>query len=230
MTEVLVVEDEPDIAFGISVLLRRNGHGCTMAGDGETALRLLGQVRPDLVVLDIGLPVMDGWTLLRHIREVSDVPVLLLTAAGSEEDKVRGLRAGADDYLTKPFSNPELMARIEAILRRTHNPAQDRNEIVYGTMVVSPHAHSVSIDDRPVALSPQEFRLLTYLLAHRGQVLTTQQLLDEIWDDTTGEGGERVKFAMLRLRRKLGWGDADHSPLVAVRGLGYRLEASPIAG
>ena len=118
MARILVAEDNPDIALALAVLLRRNGHDVTRAADGEEALQVATELHPELVVLDIGLPRLDGWGVLARIRELSDIPVLLLTAAGRDEDKVRGLRDGADDYLTKPFHNDELVARVDGLLSR----------------------------------------------------------------------------------------------------------------
>ncbi|MFV0430351.1 MAG: response regulator transcription factor [Arachnia sp.] len=227
MARILIVEDEPDIALALKVLLTKDGHECHFAGDGPAALRTLHQARPQLVLLDIGLPGMDGWEVLGRIRELTDIPVLLLTAAGRDEDKVRGLRAGADDYLTKPFSNSELLARLSALLRRSGDTEWDDEVLTYGSVVASPVSHSVTLDGAQVSVTAQEFRLLTTFMRNRGQVLTNGQLLELVWGDTSGYGGDRVKYAVLRLRKKLGWSETEHSALVAVRGIGYRLEAEP---
>lgn len=225
MGRVLVVEDEADIAMALQVLLAQNGHEVHRAGDGALALRAVHALQPDLVLLDVGLPVLDGWAVLTRLRDVSEVPVLLLTASGRDEDKVRGLRAGADDYLTKPFSNAELVARVEALLRRSGSVHWDAPDLFYGPVQVSATSHTVTVAGKPISVTPQEFRLLTTFVRNQGQVLATAQLLSLVWGDHSGQGGERVKFAVLRLRRKLGWADASTSPLVAVRGIGYRLEA-----
>lgn len=226
MARILVVEDEPDIARALTALLTRGGHEGMHAADGPAALRAAHELRPQLIVLDIGLPGMDGWEVLSRLRDLTDIPVLLLTAAGRDEDKVRGLRAGADDYLTKPFSNSELVARVDALLRRAGDTEWDDEVLSYAGVVASPVSHTVSVDGTDVPVTAQEFRLLTTFLRNRGQVLSTDQLLERVWGDTSGLGGERVKFAVLRLRKKLGW--ADGSPLVAVRGIGYRLEPEPV--
>lgn len=225
MARILVVEDEPDIALALQVLLRRHGHDVAHVLDGAAALRAAHASRPHLVILDIGLPGMDGWEILDRLRDFSDLPIMLLTAAGRDEDKVRGLRSGADDYLTKPFSNPELVARVDALLRRSGEMDWDDHDIAYRSVVASSSSHTVTVDGQPVAVTAQEFRLLMMFLRHRGQVLSTAQLLSHVWGDTSGTGGDRVKFAVLRLRRKLGWDDTASTPLVAVRGIGYRLEA-----
>jgi DNA-binding response OmpR family regulator len=184
-------------------------------------------VRPDALVLDIGLPGMDGWQVLARVRDLSDVPVLMLTAHAAETEKVRGLRAGADDYLTKPYGNNELVARVQALLRRA-GPATPAIPDVYddGTLRLDPNARTVLVGGADVKLSPTEFRLLAVLARNSGQVLTPAQLLDRVWNDPSGIGPERVKFAVLRLRKRLGWADPGSSPIQSVRGIGYRYRPS----
>ncbi|MGB3762257.1 MAG: response regulator transcription factor [Ornithinimicrobium sp.] len=226
MARVLVVEDDPDISLVLTMLLKRHGHQVTSASDGPTALRSAHEMRPQLVVLDIGLPGMDGWGVLSRIRGVSDVPVMLLTAAGRDEDKVRGLRGGADDYLTKPFHNAELLARIDGLLRRSDGDEWEGSDLVHGSLTLSPTRGAVTVAGEDVRVTPLEFRLLAVFLRNEGQVLTPTQILSAAWGDDTGIGPERVKFAVLRLRRKLGWEGTADSPLQSVRGIGYRLDAS----
>ncbi|GLZ30127.1 DNA-binding response regulator [Lentzea sp. NBRC 105346] len=222
MPRVLVVEDDPDIARIVALLLARSNYQVERAGDGRSGLRAVFESKPDLVVLDIGLPGMDGLDALERIRDLSDVPVLLLSARDQESDKIRGLRAGADDYLTKPFTNGELVARVEALLRRAR-PAQWA-ERVYddGTLRIDPMARLVHVDEREVSLTPIEFRLLNTLTRNAGVTLSSRKLLAEAWEDPTGIGADRVKFTVLRLRRKLGWDDSASSPIESVRGVGYR--------
>jgi DNA-binding response OmpR family regulator len=223
VSRLLVVEDDPDIALALRLLLTRAGHQVAHAKDGRAGLRDAYTERPDLVILDIGLPGMDGWQVLERLRDVSDVPVLLLTAHGQESDKVRGLRGGADDYLTKPFTNAELVARVEALLRRSAGAASWADEVYDdGVLRIDPAARRTYVDGAEVRLTPTEFRLLNVLVRHVGAVLSPNQLLAQAWDDPTGIGPERVKFAVLRLRRKLGWTDPDASPIESVRGFGYR--------
>jgi DNA-binding response OmpR family regulator len=223
VSRLLVVEDDPDIALALRLLLTRAGHQVAHAKDGRTGLRDAYSERPELVILDIGLPGMDGWQVLERLRDVSDVPVLLLTAHGQESDKVRGLRGGADDYLTKPFTNAELVARVEALLRRSAGVATWADEVYDdGVLRIDPSARRTYVEGREVRLTPTEFRLLNVLVRHVGAVLSPNQLLAQAWDDPTGIGPERVKFAVLRLRRKLGWTDPDASPIESVRGFGYR--------
>ena len=148
----------------------------------------------------------------------------MLTAAGRDEDKVRGLRGGADDYLTKPFHNAELVARIEGLLRRAGDATWTGSDLGHGQVVLSPTRHAVTVDGSDVSVTPLEFDLLSMFLRHEGQVLTPSQILSSVWSDHSGRGRERVKFAVLRLRRKVGWDDATTSPLKSVRGIGYRLD------
>jgi DNA-binding response OmpR family regulator len=224
MSRLLVVEDDPDIALALRLLFSRAGYEVAQAGDGRTGLKEAYAEHPDLVVLDVGLPEMDGWQVLERLRDVSDVPVLVLTAHGQEAEKVRGLRGGADDYLTKPFANNELLARVEALLRRSSSGQNSWASQVYddGLVHLDPTKRRVYVKGDEKRLTPTEFRLLNALVRHAGAVLSPNQLLTQAWDDPTGIGQERVKFAVLRLRRKLGWSDPDESPIESVRGFGYR--------
>ena len=226
MTTLLAIEDDMDIRLALETLLTRRGYAVATAESGAVGLRIFHERRPDLVLLDIGLPGMDGWQVLERIRDLSSAPVLMLTALGSDEDIVRGLRMGADDYVTKPFSNAQLVARIEALLRRAGQSATDEPEFGDDRVVIRPGSHSVLVDGQDIALSPLDFRLLSTLMRNSGQVLTARQLLRLVWDDSSGIAPERVKFAVLRLRRKLGWHDISESPIESVRGLGYRYIAA----
>jgi DNA-binding response OmpR family regulator len=219
---VLVVEDDGDIWRSLQILLQRAGYEATWAPDGGEGLRRFESDRPDLVVLDVSLPVLDGWSVLERIRNHSEIPVILLTARGLENDKVRGLLGGADDYLTKPYSNEELVARIGALLRRS--PPAPRGASVFddGQVRVNFTDHTVEVSGSSVTLTPSEFRLLAALVRHPDQVLSHGQLLELAWHDPTRTGPGRVKFTVLSLRRKLGWIDLDATPLETVRGFGYR--------
>ncbi|MEU5430233.1 response regulator transcription factor [Streptomyces olivoreticuli] len=223
MSRVLVVEDDPDLALALRTLLGRAGYDVIHADNGRDGLRLLFAERPALMLLDVGLPQLNGWEVLERTRDLSDLPVLLLTARGAETDRVRGLRAGADDYLPKPFGNDELLARVEALLRRTAPTRWAGDSFDDGLRLV-PERRSAVWQGHEARLSDIEYRLLQVLVRNRGRVLTTDQLLDRVWDDPEGTGRERVKFAVLRLRRKLrqAAGDEAADPLEAVRGLGYR--------
>lgn len=229
VTSVLVIEDDEDVRELVRVLLARNGYRVIEAASGRQALRTFHDGRPDLIILDVGLPDLDGWQVLERIRDMSDTPVLMLTARSTEGDKVRGLQAGADDYLTKPFGRAELMARLEAMRRRT--PQQGSGEEVFddGSLRVDMAHREVEVDGDAVVLTPIEYRLLVALVQSAGQLLTSDRLLQEAWNDPYGGSAERIKYAMLRLRRKLGWGDPRTSPIESVRGFGYRYR-SPQGG
>lgn len=219
---VLLVEDDADIWRCVEILLRRAGYEPTWAADGREGLRRFGTDRPHVVILDLSLPVLSGWAVLERIRTVSQVPVMVLTARDLERDKVRGLMSGADDYLTKPFGNDELVARVGALLRRS--PPQDDEDAVYddGLLRIDFGTRDVRVDGRTVDLTPTELRLLTALVRSARQVLSPSQLLVQGWNDSSGASPGRVKFSVLGLRRKLGWADLRTSPIENVRGFGYR--------
>jgi DNA-binding response OmpR family regulator len=219
---ILVVEDDPDIVRVVSAVIERAGHRVVVAGDGREGLRAFHERRPDLVVLDVGLPGLDGWEVLERVRELADTPVLMLSAHDLEADKVRGLRGGADDYLTKPFGQHELAARVDTLLRRGRSTAPVADVYLDDRLEVRFDRREVLVQGEPVALTPLEYRLLGALVRHRGQVLSPEQLLDLAWNDPLGVGPDRVKFSVLRLRRKLGWSEVATSPIEAVRGFGYR--------
>ena len=217
---ILMIEDEADIRLTLSVLLRRAGLQVLEAADGRSGLRLLHERQPDCVIVDIGLPDIDGWQVLGRIRDVTDVPVMILTARHLEAEKVRGLQAGADDYLTKPFGNLELIARVRALLRRAHS-TEPVDVYVDELLVVDPASHRVAVEGREVELTAIEFRLLHGLIRSAPQVLSPVQLLEMAWSDPTGTGPDRVKYVVHRLRRKMGFVNAEASPIRAVRGVGY---------
>jgi DNA-binding response OmpR family regulator len=221
-TSVLAIEDDSDIRQLLRALLGREGYSVTEAATGRDGLRAFHESRPDLVILDVGLPDLDGWQVLERIRDMSDAPVLVLTARSAERDKVRGLNAGADDYLTKPFSRVELLARLQAIRRRQAAAPEATSGFHDGRLRVEYVQQQVTLGGRSVALTPTEYRLLVALVRHAGQVLSPDQLIELAWDDPSGLAPARVKYAVLRLRRKLGWDDTEDSPLETVRGFGYR--------
>ena len=217
---ILMIEDEADIRLTLSVLLRRAGLQVLEAADGRSGLRLLHERQPDCVIVDIGLPDIDGWQVLGRIRDVTDVPVMILTARHLEAEKVRGLQAGAVDYLTKPFGNLELIARVRALLRRARSTGPV-DVYVDELLVVDPASHRVAVEGREVKLTEIEFRLLHGLIRSAPQVLSPVQLLEMAWSDPTGTGPDRVKYVVHRLRRKMGFVNAETSPIRAVRGVGY---------
>ncbi len=218
---ILVVDDERPLVESIRFALQREGHEVQEAFDGVQALELARTGRFDLVVLDVMLPGMSGFEVCRALRQESDVPILLLTARSHETDRVVGLDLGADDYVTKPFSMRELMARVRASLRR--RGMQQAAVLSAGDLVLDPARHEVRCGPRVVVLAPKEYELLSILLRHAGRVLTRDQLLAQVWGyDYTGD--ERtVDVHVSWLRRKLR--EAGSSVRIeAVRGVGYRLE------
>ena len=226
-SRVLVVDDEPDIRGLVVELLERAGYATEAAADGREGLRKLYGSRPDLVVLDVTMPTMDGWDVLERIRDVSDVPVLMLTALDGETDLLAGLGIGADDYMTKPFSQRELVARVRALLRRAQRAAEPGTKpITAGPVTIDPERREVRRDGHLVHLTPTEFDLLHRLALRPGIVFSREQLLEEVWgyaDGTTG--GRTVDSHVAAVRRKLG---AD--VLRTVQGIGYAFGTPGRAG
>jgi len=199
---------------------------CTVleAGDGLTALRAVRDAGPDLVLLDVMMPRLDGWQTLQRIREESAVPVIMLTARGGEADKVLGLEIGADDYMTKPFSPRELVARVKAVLRRMEPREPAENQILrVGEITLDPLRHRVTVGDREVQLAPREFELLRMLMANRGVVLSRETLLEKVWGyDYVGDT-RTVDVHVVRLRQKLEPDPSRPTYIETVRGVGYRM-------
>ena len=225
---ILIVEDEPAIAELISVNLRHNGFAPLWAEDGAAAQRELDAVLPDVILLDWMLPGQSGLELARKWRahpRTRAVPILMLTARGDEPDKVAGLDAGADDYITKPFSTQELLARIRAVLRR-RAPEHSGESIAIGALSLDPATHRASHAGQPLKLGPTEFKLLHYLMRHAERVHSRGQLLDKVWGDHVYIEERTVDVHVKRLREALG----DAAAMVeTVRGAGYRITAQPDA-
>ncbi|MFL6019748.1 MAG: response regulator transcription factor [Gaiellaceae bacterium] len=220
---VLVIDDDDDIRILVVELLQRAGLQVTEASDGRAGLRVLHQSPPDLVVLDVSMPEMDGWQTLERIRDLSDVPVLMLTARGAELERVRGLQGGADDYMVKPFGRQELVARVQALLRRSRASGIDTRETYADDRVsIDFGQRAVTYEGREVALTPLEFKLLSVLVRHPRQVLSRDQLLELVWGDAYGVSGDQVKLYVGYLRRKLDPEQPESVPIETVRGFGYR--------
>jgi DNA-binding response OmpR family regulator len=218
---VLVVDDDEDIRHLVETLLGAAGYSVEAAADGRAALRAFHARPADLVVLDISMPELDGFETLERLRDLSDVPVILLTARSGEIDKVRGFRAGADDYVVKPFGRQELLARIEALLRRTPQSSQAEN-YDDGVLAIDYASRSVVFRGLPVRLTPLEFRLLAAFARHAGQVLSADQLMEQGWGHAAGVSRDQVKLYVSYLRRKLGEAPDGSQPIQTVRGFGYR--------
>lgn len=227
MPLVLVVEDDPAIRRAVIRSLGDLGHAVSSAPDAMSGLRAAVDERPDIVVLDLGLPDLDGTELLRMLRAVSTVPVIVATARDDDASVVRALDAGADDYVTKPFSAATLDARIRAVLRRTAGPDDGDPTLRVGGLVVDPRARTVTLDREPVDLSPREFDLLAYLAARAGQVVTKRELLTEVWRQPYGGADKTVDVHLSWLRRKLGETAQAPRYLQSVRGVGVKLVEPP---
>ncbi len=227
MTLILVVEDNPDLAFGLRNNLEIEGYEVMVAEDGPTGLAKARESRPDLVILDLMLPGMDGYRVLRTLRaEGYDRPVCILTARGEEADKVIGFRSGADDYVTKPFGVLELLARIEALLRRAAGQRAVPAAIMerFGDIEVDPSSRSVVRSGEPVPLAPMEFDLLLALIQRRGAVATRNELMREVWGYSSAVVSRTVDTHIAELRRKLEDNPSEPRHILTVRKAGYRLQ------
>jgi two-component system, OmpR family, KDP operon response regulator KdpE len=224
VAEILVVEDDERIRTALIRALRERGHAVTSAATALAGLQQAVEERPDLVVLDLGLPDLDGREVLRMLRAVSSVPVIVATARDDEESVVQALDAGADDYVLKPFQSAQLEARIRAVLRRAAGAADAATApVTVGDLVVDPRSRRVTLAGDPVELSPKEFDLLAYLAARAGTVVAKRELLSEVWQLPYGGADKTVDVHLSWLRRKLGESAAEPRLLQTVRGVGVRL-------
>ena len=220
---VLVIDDDDDIRGLVVELLRRFGLQVDQAADGRGGLRAFHQSPADLIVLDVSMPDLDGWETLERIRDLSDVPVIMLTARGAELERVRGLQGGADDYMVKPFGRQELIARVQALLRRTRSSGDGRPEgYADDRLTIDFAQRAVTYTGRNVSLTPLEFKLLSAFVRHPRQVLSREQLLELVWGNAYGVSGDQVKLYVGYLRRKLDPESPDAVPVETVRGFGYR--------
>ncbi|MGV1004649.1 MAG: response regulator transcription factor [Candidatus Nanopelagicales bacterium] len=215
---VLVAEDERPIADLLRMYLRREGFGVSTVADGRSALAEARRLHPVAIILDVGLPEMDGTAVCRELRASGDsTPILFCTARDDEIDRVLGLEMGADDYITKPFSPREVVARVKAVLRRGGPAGGDERPLRLGRVEVDIPRHRVMVDDRAVELTATEFDLLAYLMGRPGRVVTREQLLSAVWGYAAAAGTRTVDVHVAQLRGKLG----DASPIRTVRGVGY---------
>jgi len=227
---VLVVDDEPSIVELVRFTLEREGFTTEVATSGQQALAMVRRQAPDLVLLDLMLPGTDGLEVCRQLRQMGNVPIIMLTARASEVDKVVGLELGADDYITKPFSPRELVARVRAVLRRAASPAggsaagpPESQELQVGDIRMDLARHQVWVGSRQVELTPKEFELLRTFMAHRGIVLTRELLLDRVWGYDFAGDTRTVDVHVVRLRQKLEDDPARPRYIETVRGVGYRM-------
>jgi len=222
---VLVVEDDPEFAGLLALWLERAGLSPRVAATGSEAMRAVYDDRPDLVTLDVGLPHLDGWQLCTRIREFSSVPILIVSARGAETDRVRGLELGADDYITKPFSFREFVARVEAALRRASMPpARNGHDVVHHRdLLIDIGAHRVIVGEQEVHLTPTEFRVLVSLARQHGALVSHEQLLHDAWGPNYRDELPLLRTAMRGLRAKLADASEGRDYIGTEYGLGYRL-------
>jgi two-component system, OmpR family, response regulator ResD len=221
---ILVVDDEPTITDVVSRYLERAGYSTRVAGDGADALRIAGESRPDLVVLDLMLPGMDGLEVMRRLREHERVSVILLTAKGEHTDRIIGLRLGADDYVVKPFSPAELVARVDAVLRRMDNSPQLEEPIAFDDLELDPVARRVTVRGEEAQLTVREYDLLLHFVRHPGQVFSRDQLMDAVWQYSFCTDTSTVTVHVRRLRAKIEEDPSNPRWLQTVWGVGYRFQ------
>jgi DNA-binding response OmpR family regulator len=221
-SRILVVDDDGDIRGLLRELLARAGYDVVEAESGKAGLRQFYAAPPDLVLLDVSMPELDGWQTLERIRDLSEVPVMMLTARAGELEKVRGLKGGADDYVTKPFGRQELLARVEALLRRSGPREDEPTTYGDGVLTIDFAQREVSVSGNKVALTPLEFKLLAVFVRHPNQVLSHEQLLELVWGDVMTGSRARAKLYVGYLRQKLADAGAEESLIETVRGFGYR--------
>lgn len=219
---ILVVDDEPNILATLAPLLRARGYAVFTAMSGRAAIETLDRDKPDLIVLDLGLPDIDGVDLCRQIRESVSAPIVVLSARGAEGDKVRALDVGADDYVTKPFGAEELLARIRAALRRSDAPSPPSESIVRGTLVIDRERFRVLRDGEELRLTPKEFELLTYLAQHPGRVLTHRAILKAIWGPNAVDQPEHLRVLVGALRKKIEPNPSAPKYILTEPWIGYR--------
>jgi DNA-binding response OmpR family regulator len=217
---VLVAEDEERLRKIVRTYLQRDGYEVLEAKNGQEAIDLLDENAVDLVILDVMMPEVDGWSVLRQLRSESDLPVIMLTARGDEEDKLFGFELGAEDYMTKPFSPRELMARVRVVMKRREKRAAE-SFVKMGEIVLSPQSHQVQVDGSEIVLSPKEYELLFYFVNNAHRVLTREMILDRVWGYDYFGDDRTVDTHIKRLRKKLG---VAGKQIVTVRGAGYRFE------
>jgi two-component system KDP operon response regulator KdpE len=224
--KLLLIDDDVTLIKALEIYLVRAGYIVTMANNGAEGLKQLYAQRPDMVILDVMMPQMDGWETCQRIREMSTVPVIMLTARGQESDRVMGLKMGADDYVAKPFSLKELEARIEAILRRTQAvPEKAKARVVYVTndLIVDAERWEVRKNGEHVEMTSTELRLLFYLVENAGRVLSHRQLLENVWGPEYADNAEYTKLFIWRLRQKVEDDPAHPKYILTERGVGYRM-------
>ena len=223
--KILVVDDDPTLLQLIETSLKQDHYEVIVASNGEDGLRFLGELKPHLIVLDIMMPAMDGWEICNRVRKISTVPIIILTALGSQEDIVRGLRAGADDYLVKPFRREELLARVSAVLRRANMPPPSAKAPLRfgdGELIIDPADRQVTLNGQEIDLTPTEFDLLLFMAQRAGRILSTEFIFENVWSYDSEANLESVKWYMWRLRKKIENKPSSPKYIITERGVGYR--------
>ena len=224
---ILVVDDEPNIIATVAPLLRARGYEVFSAMTGRAALEAVERDKPDLLVLDLGLPDLDGAEVCRRVRETTGIPILVLSARGAEGDKVKALDAGADDYVTKPFGTEELLARIRAALRRVDGSASSGEPIVRGDLIIDRDRHAVTRGEERIRLTPKEFDLLVFLAQHPGRVLTHRAILKAIWGPNAVDQPEHLRVLVGSLRKKIEANPSTPRYILTEPWVGYRFADTP---
>ena len=226
---VLVVEDEPNLLAALKYTLEREGYDALTADNGETGLRVAREKSPDIVILDVMLPALDGFEICRLLRRESSVPIIMLTARGEEMDRVVGLELGADDYVTKPFSMRELLARIRNTLRRSASAAaggggRNAEVVVSGNLAIDLAGHTATLNGEPLDMKPREFALIAHLASNRGRAFTRDQILERLWGHDYIGDSRTVDVHVRWLREKIEPNPSKPSRIVTIRGVGYRFD------
>ncbi len=233
MLQALVVEDDNDICELVRIVLRAESFGVDIVHDGQAGLKMASEKPYNLIILDLMLPLLDGWEICRRLRQNPDTrgtPIIMLTAKSTEEDKVRGLEVGADDYITKPFRPREFLARVNALRRRTVQYNQPEETLQLGKLTIIPHNYEVLIGEQHVFLTPKEFELLVILARNAGRTLKRDQLLEQVWEYDYCGSTRTVDEHVKRIRQKLSLADPESNFIQTVWGVGYKFEVKENAG
>lgn len=228
MKKILLIDDDPTLLHLLGEFLETDEFDVTGALSGSAGLRLAYDQQPDLILLDVMLPGMDGWEVCARLREMSDVPIIMLTAKTTEADKLRGFKIGVDDYVTKPFSFAELVARIEAVLARVKDTGSNTGYLIHGGVTLDTEKYQAYFREEALDLTPTEYRLLEALVQRKGKVASEQELVQEVWGKYRSEDTALVRRYILMLRKKLEKDPSNPEHILTVRGFGYRLGTGPL--
>lgn len=228
MKKILLIDDDPTLVHLLSEFLKNESFDVCSAQNGSDGLRVAYEQRPNLILLDVMLPRMDGWEVCARLREMSDVPIIMLTAKTTEADKLRGFRLGVDDYVTKPFSFAELVARIQAVLSRSTSSGSNTGYLIHGGVTLDTEKYQAYFMDETLDLTPTEYRLLEALVRRKGKVASEAELVQEVWGKYRSEDTALVRRYILMLRKKLEADSSDPKHILTVRGFGYRLGTGPL--